>query len=162
MKTQVGSLASLSGLRSQHCHELCCRSQTWLGSHIIVAVVCRLGATALIRPLVWELPYAAGSALKSKRPDYSKLKNSITTTQSAKISNLDLLNFISYIVISQKNQLTCHGFVFNTPSINAQSATFTSTLCKQQFSSGRDRMNKMKQRKVIIKKCIWSPVYIQL
>ena len=29
----------LSGLRIWHCRELCCRSQTWLGSHVAVAVV---------------------------------------------------------------------------------------------------------------------------
>ena len=34
----VASLASLSGLRSRNCHELWCRSQTWLGSCIAVAV----------------------------------------------------------------------------------------------------------------------------
>ena len=35
----VGSiLASLSGLRIRHCHELWCRSQMWLGSHVAVAV----------------------------------------------------------------------------------------------------------------------------
>ena len=33
------SLASLSGLRIEHCCELWCRSQTWLGSRIAVAVV---------------------------------------------------------------------------------------------------------------------------
>ena len=32
MRTQVQSLASLSGLRIQCCHELWYRSQTWLGS----------------------------------------------------------------------------------------------------------------------------------
>ena len=30
MGLQVRSLASLTGLRIQHCHELWCRSQTWL------------------------------------------------------------------------------------------------------------------------------------
>ena len=39
MKTQVQSLASLSELRILCCLELGCRSQTWLGSHIPVAVV---------------------------------------------------------------------------------------------------------------------------
>ena len=34
----VPSLASLSGLRIRHCHELWCRSQTWLGSSVAVAV----------------------------------------------------------------------------------------------------------------------------
>ena len=31
--------ASLSGLRIWHCRELWCRSQTWLGSGVAVAVV---------------------------------------------------------------------------------------------------------------------------
>ena len=51
MKLRVGSLALLSGLRIRHCHEL------WL----------RLTATALIRPLAWEPPYAAGAALKRQK-----------------------------------------------------------------------------------------------
>ena len=38
MRLQVRSLASLSGLRMQHCGELWCRSQTWLGSGVAVAV----------------------------------------------------------------------------------------------------------------------------
>ena len=39
MRTLVGSLALLSGLRIQCCPELWCRSQTWLGSRVAVAVV---------------------------------------------------------------------------------------------------------------------------
>ena len=35
----VRSLTLLSGLRTWCCHKLQCRSQTWLGSHIAVAVV---------------------------------------------------------------------------------------------------------------------------
>ena len=38
MKMQVPSLASLSGLRTQQRCELCCRSQTQLGSCVAVAV----------------------------------------------------------------------------------------------------------------------------
>ena len=38
-RMRVGSLASLNGLRIQHCRELWCRSQTWLGSCVAVAVV---------------------------------------------------------------------------------------------------------------------------
>ena len=37
MRFQVGSLASLSGLRIQRCHELWWRSKTWLGSGMAVA-----------------------------------------------------------------------------------------------------------------------------
>ena len=38
MRTQVQSLALLSGLRIRHCLELWCRSQTQLGAGIAVAV----------------------------------------------------------------------------------------------------------------------------
>ena len=61
MRLRVPSLASLSGLRIQRCHELWCRSQTRLGSHVAVAVA-RLVATAPIQPLAWEPPYAVGAA----------------------------------------------------------------------------------------------------
>ena len=39
-------------------HELWCRSQTWLGSGVAVAV---------IRPLAWKPPYAAGAALEKPK-----------------------------------------------------------------------------------------------
>ena len=40
----------------------------WLRSCVAVAVVwCKLAAVAQIQPLAWEIPYAAGMALKSKK-----------------------------------------------------------------------------------------------
>ena len=42
MRMQVPSLASLSGLRIQHCHELWWRSQTWLRALVAVAVALAL------------------------------------------------------------------------------------------------------------------------
>ena len=53
MRTQVQSLALLSGLRIWHCCELWCRPV----------------ATAPIGPLAWEPPYAAGVALEEKKKD---------------------------------------------------------------------------------------------
>ena len=38
MRTQVRSLASISGLRIRYCHELWYRSQRWLGPRVAVAV----------------------------------------------------------------------------------------------------------------------------
>ena len=74
MRFQVQSLASLSGLRIQHCHELWCGSKTKLGSRVAVALV-RPAATALIRPLAWEPPHDEGVALeKAKRPKKKKVK----------------------------------------------------------------------------------------
>ena len=65
----VRSLALLRGLRVPRCHELWCRLQPptllWLWR--------RLVATAPIRSLAWELPYATGMALeKAKRPKKKK------------------------------------------------------------------------------------------
>ena len=55
MNFQVWSLASFSGLRIWHCHELSCRLQTWLGSGVAVAVALAI-AVAPIWPLAWEFP----------------------------------------------------------------------------------------------------------
>ena len=57
VRSQVRSLASLHGLRIQHCCELWCRLQTRL----------RPVATAPIQPLVWEPPLATGVALKIQK-----------------------------------------------------------------------------------------------
>ena len=66
MRLQVGSLASISGLRIRCCRELC-RSKMWLGS------CCGCGvAVALIWPQAWEPPYVVGLALKSKKKKKSR------------------------------------------------------------------------------------------
>ena len=66
MKMQIQSLALLSGLRIWHCRQLWCRLQTRLRSHVAVALG-KLAATAPIRPLAWEPPYAAGVALEQAK-----------------------------------------------------------------------------------------------
>ena len=50
----AGLIPGLSGLRIQHCHKVWCRSQTWLGSGIAMAVA----TVTLIRALAQEFPYA--------------------------------------------------------------------------------------------------------
>ena len=61
MKTQVQSLPSLSGSRIWHYLEL------W----------CRPAATAPIRPLPWEPPYAAGAALEKEKKQKKKKKMNV-------------------------------------------------------------------------------------
>ena len=64
MKTEVQALALLSGLRIRHCCE-------WWR---------RPAATALIRPLAWEPPQAAGAALKrpkEKEKERKKVENKL-------------------------------------------------------------------------------------
>ena len=74
IRTWVGSLASISGLRIWRCRELQCRSQTWLGSGVAVSVWlwCRPVARASIQPLAWELPYAMGRALTKNKKQMGK------------------------------------------------------------------------------------------
>jgi len=76
MRTQVLSLALLSGLRIQHCCELWYRLQMWLGSGIAVAI-----AVALIQPFAMELPYAMDVALKWPKKKKKSLLCSFLVTQ---------------------------------------------------------------------------------
>ena len=66
-------------------HELWCRSWTWLKFHVAVAVA---GAGALIQPLTWEPPYAAGLALKSKKKENKTKSPQNRGPQSTGLSGL--------------------------------------------------------------------------
>ena len=69
MRTQVRSLALLTGLRIRCCCEL------WLW--------CRPAATALIWSLAWRPPYAVGMALKKKKKKKkTKISKYIKKTQN--------------------------------------------------------------------------------
>ena len=62
---EVPSLASLGGLRTQHCPELWYRLHTRLGSGLAVAVAWAGGCNS-IPTLAQEFPYATGTAIKSQ------------------------------------------------------------------------------------------------
>ena len=66
MRLQVRSLALLSGLTIRCFRELWCRLQTWLGSHVAVALAQAGG------PLAWEPPYATEAALKKAKRQKKK------------------------------------------------------------------------------------------
>ena len=66
MRLEVRSLASLSGLRIQHCRRRGSDLELWLW--------CRLAAVALISPLAWETPYAMGAAIKRKKEKKKRKK----------------------------------------------------------------------------------------
>ena len=75
MRIQAGSLALLSGLWIQHCHDVGC-------SHALDPVLlwlwCRPVAAFVIGPLTWKLPHASGLALKRKQ---NKNKNKMEKGQ---------------------------------------------------------------------------------
>ena len=66
MRMQLQSLTPLSGLK--YYRELYCRSP----------------ATAPVRPLAWDLPYAVGIALKKKKKDPPPKKKIIRTVATKK------------------------------------------------------------------------------
>ena len=66
MKFQVWSLASLSGLGSSVAMSCGVGHRRGLDPALL-QLWCRPAAVALIQPLAWELPYAAGVALKRKK-----------------------------------------------------------------------------------------------
>ena len=73
MRFRVGSLALLSALRIRWCLEQCVGSQ--LGFDLTLMLLwLRSAALALIGPLAWEPPCAAGMALKKQK---IKIKNKI-------------------------------------------------------------------------------------
>ena len=103
MRLQVQSLALLSGLRIRCCHKLWCRSQTWLGSRIAVLWP-RPKATAPIRPLAWEPPYAAGAAQEMAKRQKQKTKNKTPA------SSWILVGFVT-TELQQNSLNTLEGFL---------------------------------------------------
>ena len=77
MWLRVRSLALLRGLRIQHCRELCCWSQTQLGSCTAMAVAQAGGNSSDSTPSL-EPPYATDATLektKNKQTNNNNKKN---------------------------------------------------------------------------------------
>ena len=93
----VQFLAPLSGLCVWCCHELWYVSQTCLGFYL-QWLWCRLAATALIRPLAWEVPCVMVASLKSrnerkqnKKPNPTNHPNKLKQKQNNFFSEYQLL-----------------------------------------------------------------------
>ena len=71
MRLWVQSLASLGGLRIQHCRELWCRSQTRLGSHVAVAVVQAGSCSSDWNPSLGTSIFHGCGSKKEKKNAYS-------------------------------------------------------------------------------------------
>ena len=67
MRTPVQSLAVLSRLRMQHCHELWCRSQTQFGSRVAVAVALAGGYSSNWTPILGTSMCCGYSPKKPKK-----------------------------------------------------------------------------------------------
>ena len=81
----VDSIPGLSQwVRIQYCHKLCHRLQMRLGSGVAVLWL-QLAARALIRSLAWELPYAAGVALKRQNKQTKTKKQQKQTSKKQKL-----------------------------------------------------------------------------
>ena len=88
MRTQVLSLALLSGLRSgvaMSCG-IGCRGSS---DPVLLWLWCRLAATAPIQPIAWELAYATGVALKRLKKKNKSKNFSISGQEEANLYKLD-------------------------------------------------------------------------
>ena len=95
MRFQVPSLASISELRIQHCHELWCRLQTQLRSHVAVAVAYAGScSSASIPSLGISICHRCGPK-KQKR---KKENHQITTEQTKELqSNKNSVNKMAIV-----------------------------------------------------------------
>lgn len=72
MRMQVRYLTSLSGLRSGDAVSCTGVGRRCCSDPMLLWLWYRLAAAALIRPLAWKLPYAAGVALKKEKKSETK------------------------------------------------------------------------------------------
>ena len=98
MRLWVLSLASLSGLRIRRC----CGVSLRHGSDLVLLWLWgRLAATALIRPLPWEPPYAMGVALKSGGKKKSDYKQYFLRSSLRPLAGADLRFLMCFSVFTQ-------------------------------------------------------------
>ena len=95
---QVWSLASLSGLRTRHCHEQWYRSQTCLGSCIAVAVAKAGSCSSSSAASLWTSICRKCTTKKQKKKEYLQLSENVVkilfpfcTTREAIISYIPQL-----------------------------------------------------------------------
>ena len=89
MRTQVPSLTSLSGLRTQCCPEQWCYVTRWGSDPKLLRLWCRAAAAAPIRPLAWEPPYVCHACARPR-------KSLLNTTEC--IFQRQLLNLTGYLI----------------------------------------------------------------
>ncbi|RKM63554.1 hypothetical protein C0215_19910, partial [Clostridioides difficile] len=101
------SLASLSELRILRCCELQCRPQTRLRTGVAVAVAYAGGYCWRIGPLAWELPYAAGAALKRKKKKKKSTKT-IFSDLKCQLSPVFIQNGFSFLFVATPEAYGSH------------------------------------------------------
>ena len=117
MKMQVPSLALLSGLRIQHCHELWCRSQMWLVSAVVVAVAVACSYSSDLTPSQGTAICHRYGPKKQKKKVVllvlflsalviSKLITSYLILQCLPLSNTLLLTLYSLLLYKNKVQIS--------------------------------------------------------
>ena len=85
MRTRVQPLASLSGLRIWHCHELQCRSQVGLGSCVAVAVAWSGNYSSNLTPSLGTSTCHRCGLKKTKR--YIKIKIDLGSSRHGAVVN---------------------------------------------------------------------------
>ena len=106
----------------------------WVKDPLLLWLWCRPASAALILPLVWELPYAMGTAPKGEKNVYVRAQN-----QDGRVVRCGTQLFPLYI----KNT-SAHGTVFTEHLLNTSGRPQTRT---RKISMGREKGKKKKKRK---------------
>ena len=131
MRMPVCSLASLSGLRIQHCHERWYRSQTQFGSHVAVAVAvsCSSDLTPHLETSIYlgySLKKQKKKRKKERKRETNKPEHTYTSLESTfKCTTLWSFQFclhfylclrptLTTIILRYKYNKTCRSYVLKT------------------------------------------------
>ena len=104
----------------------------WVKDPLLLWLWCRPASAALILPLVWELPYAMGTAPKGEKNVYVRAQN-----QDGRVVRCGTQLFPLYI----KNT-SAHGTVFTEHLLNTSGRPQTRT---RKISMGREKGKKKKK-----------------
>ena len=96
MRLRVPSLALLSGLRTR-CRVSCGVGRRRGSDPALLWLWCRPVATAPIRPLAWEPPYAAGKRLEKRQKDKKKRKKA----ENSRMMYVDISKMLSEVVVTE-------------------------------------------------------------
>ena len=117
MRTQIRSLASLSGLRIWPRGELWCRSQTWLGSGVAVAVVQAGNYSSDLTPSLGT------SICLGCSPKKTKKKKKIACQSKKELIHVYFINksIIKFIKHSFLSQIKWHQYLhLCSPTLDAE------------------------------------------
>ena len=90
---------------------------------VLLWLCCRPAATALIRPLAWELPYAMGSTVKRQNKTKHFYRYVLAQLKMKFVQNIKIhkhilfcrLSLYGYMIQKTQTLMSCYGMQMNLP-----------------------------------------------